>query len=41
MNKYKRILLKLSGGALAQGDNTLDPETLNKVVNIIKSALEQ
>ncbi|CAB9542328.1 Uridylate kinase (EC [Bathymodiolus brooksi thiotrophic gill symbiont] len=41
MNKYKRILLKLSGEALAQGDNTLDPETLNKVVNIIKSALEQ
>ncbi|CAC9599383.1 Uridylate kinase (EC 2.7.4.22) [uncultured Gammaproteobacteria bacterium] len=41
MNKYKRILLKLSGEALAQGDNTLDPETLNTVVNIIKSALEQ
>lgn len=41
MNKYKRILLKLSGEALAKGDNTLDPETLNKVVNIIKSALEK
>jgi excinuclease UvrABC ATPase subunit len=26
MNKYKRILLKLSGEALAQGDNTLDPK---------------
>ncbi|MBA5249654.1 Uridine monophosphate kinase [hydrothermal vent metagenome] len=41
MRKYKRILLKLSGEALAKGDNTVDPETLSQVVNIIKSALVQ
>lgn len=41
MSKYKRILLKLSGEALAKGDNTVDPETLSQVVAIIKSALVQ
>jgi uridylate kinase len=28
MNKYKRILLKLSGEALAKDGNTVDPNTL-------------
>ncbi|SMN17080.1 Uridine monophosphate kinase [uncultured Candidatus Thioglobus sp.] len=41
MGKYKRILLKLSGEALASSDNTVDPETLSKVVGIIKSAQNQ
>lgn len=41
MSKYKRILLKLSGEALAKGDNTVDPDTLNQVIDIIKSALAQ
>jgi uridylate kinase len=41
MSKYKRILLKLSGEALAGADNTVDPDTLNIVVNIIQSALDQ
>ncbi|SFV79959.1 Uridine monophosphate kinase [hydrothermal vent metagenome] len=41
MSKYKRILLKLSGEALASADNTVDPNTLNIVVNIIQSALDQ
>ncbi len=41
MSKYKRILLKLSGEALASSENTIDPVTLNKVVNIIKSVLNQ
>jgi uridylate kinase len=27
MNKYKRILLKLSGEALAKDGNTVDPNT--------------
>ena len=40
MAKYKRILLKLSGEALASSDNAVDPKTLDKVVNIIKSALD-
>ncbi len=39
MSKYKRILLKLSGEALAKGDNTVDPETLAQVIDIVKSAL--
>lgn len=39
MKKYKRILLKLSGEALANADNTIDPKTLNSVVEIIRSAL--
>ena len=41
MSKYKRILLKLSGEALASAENTVDPDTLSKVVNIIQSALDQ
>ncbi len=41
MVKYKRILLKLSGEALASANNTIDPTTLNKVVGIIKSVLDQ
>ncbi len=41
MAKYKRILLKLSGEALASSENTIDPATLDKVVAIIKSALDQ
>ncbi|SFV88217.1 Uridine monophosphate kinase [hydrothermal vent metagenome] len=41
MSRYKRILLKLSGEALATDDNTVDPKTLNKVVSIIKSALQK
>jgi uridylate kinase len=41
MNKYKRILLKLSGEALASSENTVDPDTLDKVVGIIKSVQKQ
>jgi uridylate kinase len=41
MNKYKRILLKLSGEALASPENTVDPDTLDKVVGIIKSVQKQ
>ena len=41
MNKYKRILLKLSGEALASSENTVDPTTLDKVVGIIKSIQDQ
>jgi hypothetical protein len=41
MNKYKRILLKLSGEALAKDGNTVDPNTLSQVVDIIKSVLKQ
>ncbi len=41
MRKYKRILLKLSGEALASTENTIDPVTLNKVLGIIKSVLSQ
>jgi uridylate kinase len=41
MKRYKRILLKLSGEALASTENTIDPATLNKVVDIIKSVLDQ
>ena len=41
MNKYKRILLKLSGEALASSKNTVDPATLDKVVGIIKSVQKQ
>ncbi len=41
MSKYKRILLKLSGEALASTEHTIDPVTLNKVVDIIKSVLSQ
>ena len=41
MKRYKRILLKLSGETLASTENTIDPATLNKVVDIIKSVLNQ
>ncbi|MCH9745213.1 MAG: UMP kinase [Proteobacteria bacterium] len=41
MSKYKRILLKLSGEALASSENTVDPATLDKVVGIIKSVQNQ
>jgi len=41
MSKYKRILLKLSGEALASSENTVDPVTLEKVVGIIKSVKDQ
>ena len=41
MSKYKRILLKLSGEALANTENTVDPDTLSKVISIIQSALDQ
>ena len=41
MSKYKRILLKLSGEALASSKNTVDPATLEKVVGIIKSVKDQ
>lgn len=41
MSKYKRILLKLSGEALASTTNIIDPITLNKIVDIIKSVLNQ
>ncbi len=41
MNKYKRILLKLSGEALAKDGNTIDPNTLSQVIDIIKSVLRQ
>jgi uridylate kinase len=41
MKRYKRILLKLSGEALASTENTIDSATLNKVVDIIKSVLNQ
>lgn len=40
MTPYTRILLKLSGEALSSTENTLDPNTLNKVVGIIQSALD-
>ena len=39
MARYRRILLKLSGEALAGSDHNLDPQMLNKVVNIVQSAL--
>jgi uridylate kinase len=38
---YKRILLKLSGEALASKEHIIDPEVLQKVVRIIKSVREQ
>ncbi len=40
MAQYKRILLKLSGEALATETQTVDPKTLDSVVQIIQSALE-
>lgn len=41
MKKYKRILLKFSGEALASNENTIDPNTINQVIKIIQSVLEQ
>ena len=41
MSKYKRILLKLSGEALASTENTVDPDTLSRVISIIQSAIDQ
>lgn len=41
MSKYKRILLKLSGETLAKDGNTVDPNILSQVVDIIKSVLKQ
>ena len=40
MVSYRRILLKLSGEALASNDQNIDPEMLKKVVNIVQSALD-
>ena len=39
MSTYHRILLKLSGEILASDDQNIDPKMLNKVVNIVHSAL--
>jgi uridylate kinase len=41
MSKYQRILLKLSGEALASANQTIDPDILNKVIGIIKSVKNQ
>jgi len=40
MVSYRRILLKLSGEALASDNQSIDPEMLKKVVNIVQSALD-
>jgi len=40
MSAYRRILLKLSGEILASDDKNIDPQKLNKVVNIVNSALK-
>ena len=39
MSKYHRILLKLSGEILSSDNQNIDPQMLNKVVNIVQSAL--
>jgi|ETNmetMinimDraft_9_1059917.scaffolds.fasta_scaffold33092_2 uridylate kinase len=39
MARYRRILLKLSGETLASDDYNIDPQKLDKVVNIVQSAL--
>ena len=39
MSTYRRILLKLSGEILASDEQNIDPQMLNKVVNIVQSAL--
>ena len=39
MNKYRRILLKLSGEILASDNQNINPQMLDKVVNIVRSAL--
>lgn len=41
-SKYRRILLKLSGEALAGGQPTgIDPETIGKIADDVKEAYEQ
>ena len=40
MVSYRRILLKLSGEALSNSSQNLDPEMLKKVVSIVQSALD-
>ncbi len=40
MKKYQRILLKLSGEALASDTDAIDPKTLDKVAQIVKSVLD-
>ena len=40
MNTYRRILLKLSGEILASDNQNIDPDKLDRVVNIVKSALD-
>ncbi len=40
MKKYQRILLKLSGEALANNNEAIDPKTLDKVAQIVKSVLD-
>jgi len=40
MISYRRILLKLSGEALKNDSNNIDPEMLKKVVTIVQSALD-
>ncbi len=40
MRKYHRILLKLSGEALASENNSIEPKTLDKVAEIVKSVLD-
>jgi len=37
---YSRILLKLSGEALASDSNSIDPKILDKVVSIVRSVLD-
>ncbi|SVC87688.1 uncharacterized protein METZ01_LOCUS340542, partial [marine metagenome] len=40
MVSYRRILLKLSGEALAGDNQSINPEMLKKVVNVVQSALD-
>jgi len=40
MVSYRRILLKLSGEALASDNQSIDSEMLKKVVNVVQSALD-
>jgi uridylate kinase len=40
MSTYRRILLKLSGEILASDNQNIDPDKLDRVVNIVKSALD-
>ncbi len=39
MNTYRRILLKLSGEILASDNQNIDPQMLDKVVNIVQPVL--